>query len=218
MQAIGYVRSPYRNTQEIPKGLGAKHETEGLLEIRPEFEPDSRTSKASLISSSSGPSIAPRDLAWSERRRPTIGRTAYSPPAHPAAESDRPNRGRTAVARGPLPPRTRPRHAGGNPYPRHQALSLERPPGTTAPRLARRSRSACREHPAKLDPLTRPNPGTHRRRVRRAAGRPLRSAPLPARDPPAAPPSRSSPPADSWPAPARRHWPRPSQPRWSESP
>jgi tRNA-Thr(GGU) m(6)t(6)A37 methyltransferase TsaA len=38
MQAIGYVRSPYRNTQEIPKGLGAKHETEGLLEIRPEFE------------------------------------------------------------------------------------------------------------------------------------------------------------------------------------
>ena len=39
MQAIGYVRSPYRNTQEIPKGLGAKHETEGILEIRPEFEP-----------------------------------------------------------------------------------------------------------------------------------------------------------------------------------
>jgi tRNA-Thr(GGU) m(6)t(6)A37 methyltransferase TsaA len=38
MQAIGYVRSPYRNTQEIPKGLGAKHETEGLLEIRQEFE------------------------------------------------------------------------------------------------------------------------------------------------------------------------------------
>jgi tRNA-Thr(GGU) m(6)t(6)A37 methyltransferase TsaA len=39
MQAIGYVRSPYRTTQEIPKGLGAKHETEGILEIRPEFEP-----------------------------------------------------------------------------------------------------------------------------------------------------------------------------------
>ena len=38
MQPIGYVRSPYRNTQEIPKGLGAKHETEGLLEIRPEYE------------------------------------------------------------------------------------------------------------------------------------------------------------------------------------
>jgi tRNA (adenine37-N6)-methyltransferase len=39
MQPIGYVRSPYKNTQEIPKGLGAKHETEGFLEIRPELEP-----------------------------------------------------------------------------------------------------------------------------------------------------------------------------------
>ena len=39
MQPIGYVRSPYRDTKEIPKGLGAKHDAEGLLEIRPEFEP-----------------------------------------------------------------------------------------------------------------------------------------------------------------------------------
>jgi tRNA-Thr(GGU) m(6)t(6)A37 methyltransferase TsaA len=39
MQPIGYVRSFYRDTQEIPKGLGARHEVEGLLEIRPEFEP-----------------------------------------------------------------------------------------------------------------------------------------------------------------------------------
>ena len=39
MQPIGYVRSPYRETQGIPKGLGAKHEAEGILEIRPEFEP-----------------------------------------------------------------------------------------------------------------------------------------------------------------------------------
>jgi tRNA-Thr(GGU) m(6)t(6)A37 methyltransferase TsaA len=35
---IGYVRSPYKNTQKIPKGLGAKHEAEGVLEILPEFE------------------------------------------------------------------------------------------------------------------------------------------------------------------------------------
>jgi tRNA (adenine37-N6)-methyltransferase len=35
---IGYVRSPYQNTSEIPKGLGAKHEAEGVLEILPEFE------------------------------------------------------------------------------------------------------------------------------------------------------------------------------------
>ena len=39
MQPIGYVRSPYRDTHEIPKGLGAKHEAEGALEILGEFEP-----------------------------------------------------------------------------------------------------------------------------------------------------------------------------------
>jgi len=38
LQAIGYVRSPYSDTSQVPKGLGAKHETEGELEILPEFE------------------------------------------------------------------------------------------------------------------------------------------------------------------------------------
>jgi len=38
-QPIGYVRSPYKNTQEVPKGLGAKHEAEGVLEIKAEFAP-----------------------------------------------------------------------------------------------------------------------------------------------------------------------------------
>ena len=38
MQPIGHVRSPYKDTQGIPKGLGAKHEAEGVLEILPEFE------------------------------------------------------------------------------------------------------------------------------------------------------------------------------------
>jgi tRNA-Thr(GGU) m(6)t(6)A37 methyltransferase TsaA len=38
MRAIGFVRSPYKDTREIPKGLGAKHEAEGTLELRPEFE------------------------------------------------------------------------------------------------------------------------------------------------------------------------------------
>jgi len=37
MEAIGYVRSPYKETHEIPKGLGAKHEAEGVLEIRADF-------------------------------------------------------------------------------------------------------------------------------------------------------------------------------------
>ena len=39
MQAIGYARSPYRETREIPKGIGAKHDAEGTLEILPEFAP-----------------------------------------------------------------------------------------------------------------------------------------------------------------------------------
>lgn len=39
MQPIGYVRSPFKGTEEIPKGLGAKHEAEGTLEVLPEFAP-----------------------------------------------------------------------------------------------------------------------------------------------------------------------------------
>jgi len=35
---IGYIRSSYSETSQIPKGLGAKHEAEGELEILPEFE------------------------------------------------------------------------------------------------------------------------------------------------------------------------------------
>jgi len=37
-QAIGYARSPYKKTEEVPKGLGAQHEAEGTLEIEPQFE------------------------------------------------------------------------------------------------------------------------------------------------------------------------------------
>jgi tRNA-Thr(GGU) m(6)t(6)A37 methyltransferase TsaA len=37
-QPIGFVRSPFKETREIPKGRGAKHEAEGTLEILPEFE------------------------------------------------------------------------------------------------------------------------------------------------------------------------------------
>jgi tRNA-Thr(GGU) m(6)t(6)A37 methyltransferase TsaA len=35
---IGFVRSPYSETNQVPKGLGAKHDVEGELEILPEFE------------------------------------------------------------------------------------------------------------------------------------------------------------------------------------
>jgi tRNA-Thr(GGU) m(6)t(6)A37 methyltransferase TsaA len=36
---IGFVRSPYKNTADVPRGLGAKHIAEGTLDISPEFEP-----------------------------------------------------------------------------------------------------------------------------------------------------------------------------------
>ena len=35
---IGYVRSAYKETSQVPKGLGARHDAEGELEILPEFE------------------------------------------------------------------------------------------------------------------------------------------------------------------------------------
>jgi len=38
-RAIGFVKSPYKEAREVPKGLGTRHEAEGTLEILPEFEP-----------------------------------------------------------------------------------------------------------------------------------------------------------------------------------
>ena len=39
MQAIGSVKSPYKDTREVPKGLGATHEADGDLELRADLEP-----------------------------------------------------------------------------------------------------------------------------------------------------------------------------------
>jgi tRNA (adenine37-N6)-methyltransferase len=38
MQSIGTVRSPYTDTAQVPKGLDARHDAEGVLEILPELE------------------------------------------------------------------------------------------------------------------------------------------------------------------------------------
>ena len=37
MRPIGYVRSPYFEHTDIPKGLGAKHVTEGEIAVMPEY-------------------------------------------------------------------------------------------------------------------------------------------------------------------------------------
>lgn len=39
MRPIGFVRSPYREAADVPRGCGAKHEAEGVLEVLPEYEP-----------------------------------------------------------------------------------------------------------------------------------------------------------------------------------
>lgn len=35
---IGFVSSPYKETSDIPKGLGARHDAEGVITITPDFE------------------------------------------------------------------------------------------------------------------------------------------------------------------------------------
>ena len=35
---IGFISSPYTETSQIPKGIGARHDAEGVLKILPEFE------------------------------------------------------------------------------------------------------------------------------------------------------------------------------------
>jgi tRNA-Thr(GGU) m(6)t(6)A37 methyltransferase TsaA len=38
MRAVGIVRSPFKETSQVPKGLGAEHSAEGMLEVAPELE------------------------------------------------------------------------------------------------------------------------------------------------------------------------------------
>ena len=35
---IGFARTPFDETGQVPKGLGARHDAEGTIEILPEFE------------------------------------------------------------------------------------------------------------------------------------------------------------------------------------
>src|SRR5467141_4143937 len=38
MEPIGVARTPYTKTAQVPKGPGAQHDAEGVLEILPQFE------------------------------------------------------------------------------------------------------------------------------------------------------------------------------------
>jgi tRNA (adenine37-N6)-methyltransferase len=37
-RAVGSVRSPYKDASQVPRGLGVKHDVDGVLSILPEFE------------------------------------------------------------------------------------------------------------------------------------------------------------------------------------
>ena len=39
LHPIGFAHTPYRETSVIPKGSGAKHDAEGIIELLREFEP-----------------------------------------------------------------------------------------------------------------------------------------------------------------------------------
>ena len=39
MRPVGFVRSPYSEAAQVPKGFGAQHDAEGTIEILPEYEP-----------------------------------------------------------------------------------------------------------------------------------------------------------------------------------
>jgi tRNA-Thr(GGU) m(6)t(6)A37 methyltransferase TsaA len=36
-RAIGFITSPYKTTGEVPRGLGATHQADGILKLLPEF-------------------------------------------------------------------------------------------------------------------------------------------------------------------------------------
>jgi tRNA-Thr(GGU) m(6)t(6)A37 methyltransferase TsaA len=38
MRPVGFVRAPFTETSQIPKGRGARHEAEGFIELEAEFE------------------------------------------------------------------------------------------------------------------------------------------------------------------------------------
>ncbi len=60
MEPIGIVHSPYTETTQIPKGLGAEHQAEGVLELLPRYEAGLTDIEGSRTCTSCGCSTAPQ--------------------------------------------------------------------------------------------------------------------------------------------------------------
>ncbi len=76
MTPIGTMRTPFGATGEIPKGLDAEHDAEGVIEIDPSFEAGLQDIEGFSHLTSCGTFIAPAGTTSSRTRRATTGRTA----------------------------------------------------------------------------------------------------------------------------------------------
>ncbi len=125
---IGFVRSAFTNPADIPKGLGAQHEAEGILDIRPELEAGladiegfSHLYVIWIFDRSDGPEL----IAYPPSDDRPHGVFATRSP-------QRPNPIGLTVVRllgrdGPSPAREGDRHARRHADRRHQAVPVQRP-------------------------------------------------------------------------------------------
>ena len=144
-QPIGFVSSPYKSTREIPKGLNAKHDADGVLKILPELEPG--------LTDIEG--FSHLFVIWEFDRSPREELRGADLLAHPPSD-DRPHGVfATRSPRRPNPigltvvelqsPRrdrvacSRRRYAGWNTDSRYQTLPVEHPFRKVAPGVAGRS-------------------------------------------------------------------------------
>ena len=145
-QAIGFVRSPYTDSKSIPKGLGARHDAEGTLEILPEFE----------LGLTDIEGFSHLFVIWAFDRSEgfeLIGRAPIDERTHGVFATRSPRRPNPIAlsGSGATIPR-RPafacawrRYAGWHANPRHQALHVEHSQREASPRLGGRGRGAQQE-------------------------------------------------------------------------
>ena len=143
-QPIGFISSPYKNTKEIPKGLGVKHDVDGVLKILPEFEPgltdiEGFSHLFVIWEFDRSPGRNCGGPTCSLHRPLTIGSMASLNPISATSEPDWPDNRRTASPRRHRVACARCRYAGWNTDSRHQTLPVERPAQKAAPWMAGRS-------------------------------------------------------------------------------
>jgi tRNA (adenine37-N6)-methyltransferase len=140
---IGFARTPFKDTAQVPKGPGTKHEADGTIEILPEFAQGlkdiegfshlfviwvfDRSDGFDLLGAPPGETTPHGVFATRSPRRPNpIALTVVELIRRDAARSRR-------------------RHARPDADPRHQAIHVQHSNRQTAARLAGRCRTAGRK-------------------------------------------------------------------------